>query len=303
MSPRRLFGAGLIACALFTAAVPAAAERSKPAASAPFAFRSDRIGVQVVGQGPDVVLIPGLATSPAVWSRQVERLSMTHRLHLVWISGFAGRPAEVKDGPVFAPVVAEIARYIRDAGLRRPAVIGHSLGGEAALKLAEDAPELVGRVMVIDAVPFLGGMGDPNATPESAAPLAERMAAGVLGMSDDAFAKGQAASAPFFSKTPARQAEIVRESVASDRGTMARAMRDLVVTDLRPGLKALRVPVTVLYAWDEAMRAPPSAIDAVYQRLYADLPGVKLVRIDGAFHFLMDDRPERFDAELDAFLS
>jgi hypothetical protein len=43
------------------AATAAAAQPRSPA------FTSDRISVEVHGQGPDVVLIPGLNSSPRVW--------------------------------------------------------------------------------------------------------------------------------------------------------------------------------------------------------------------------------------------
>src|SRR3712207_139114 len=94
----------------------------------PSAFTSDRIAVAVRGQGPDVVLIPGLSSSPEVWESTIAAVP-GYRYHVVHVSGFAGRPAGANaNGPVVAPVAEEIARYIREAGLGRPAIGGHSLG-------------------------------------------------------------------------------------------------------------------------------------------------------------------------------
>ncbi|HWU81302.1 MAG TPA: alpha/beta hydrolase, partial [Caulobacter sp.] len=42
------------------------------------AHAADRISVTVTGKGPDVVLIPGLASSGAVWDATVKQLSATH---------------------------------------------------------------------------------------------------------------------------------------------------------------------------------------------------------------------------------
>ena len=51
--------------AVSTAQEPAAAASSGSFASArPAAFQSDRIEVSVTGKGPDVILIPGLSSSP-----------------------------------------------------------------------------------------------------------------------------------------------------------------------------------------------------------------------------------------------
>jgi hypothetical protein len=49
---------------------------------------SDRITVTVRGQGRDVVLIPGLASSSAVWNATVGRLEVHYRLHIVQVDTF-----------------------------------------------------------------------------------------------------------------------------------------------------------------------------------------------------------------------
>ncbi|MDP3379399.1 MAG: alpha/beta hydrolase, partial [Brevundimonas sp.] len=54
------------------------------------AFTSDRLSVEVLGAGPDVILIPGYASSREVWRAEAERLSATHRVHMVQLAGFAG---------------------------------------------------------------------------------------------------------------------------------------------------------------------------------------------------------------------
>src|SRR6516165_10547886 len=54
---------------------------------------ADRITVTVRGRGPDVMLIPGLACSNAVWDATAKHLESRYRLHLVQVAGFAGSPA------------------------------------------------------------------------------------------------------------------------------------------------------------------------------------------------------------------
>ncbi len=53
----------------------------------------ERISVQVEGAGPDVILIPGLASSREVWAGLATTLRQQYRLHLVQVAGFAGSPA------------------------------------------------------------------------------------------------------------------------------------------------------------------------------------------------------------------
>lgn len=265
------------------------------------AFHSDRISIEVVGSGPDVVLIPGLASSREVWRPLADGLSASHRLHLVQIGGFAGEPGPA-DGDVWGPAVEEIARYIRHEGLERPAVIGHSLGGASGLRLAQDHPGLVGRVMVVDALPFFSAMYEPSTTAQSAAPFAERAYAQITGMDAAAFEAMQAETARMMSKTPTTQAQVLDWSLTSERHAIGQAMAELMTTDLRPGLARITVPVTVLYAWDAGMGLPVERADALYAGEYAGLSGVELIRVDGAFHFIMADQPELFEAEVARFL-
>ncbi len=64
---------------------------SSPVEAAPPAPRS--FTVEVVGSGPPIVLIPGLACSGEVWAGTVARLRATHALHVVTLAGFGGGPA------------------------------------------------------------------------------------------------------------------------------------------------------------------------------------------------------------------
>ena len=57
------------------------------------AFASDRISVSVKGSGPDVILVPGLTSSPAAW-KHVAADVPGYRYHYVRVKGFAGTAAE-----------------------------------------------------------------------------------------------------------------------------------------------------------------------------------------------------------------
>jgi pimeloyl-ACP methyl ester carboxylesterase len=256
----------------------------------------DRISVEVVGSGPDVILIPGLASSRATYRRTAKRLRGKYRLHLVQVAGFAGEPARANaTGPVIAPTVSDIDGYIAAAGLKSPAVVGHSIGGLMALMLAADHPDRVGRVMVVDALAFYSELfAGPQATAEGAKPYADAMGAKMLAASDADFAKSAAQTGEFMATAPEDQALIAQWSIKSDRAVMVRAMQEDLVTDLRPRMASISAPVTVLY------EAP---LDALIKADYAPLKNKTLVMAPaGAKHFIMFDDPKGFDAALDAFL-
>ena len=275
-----------------------------PGAAKRQGFQSDRISVTTIGSGPDVVLIPGLGSTREVWRELVTALP-GHRYHLVQLNGFAGHAARgnAGSGPVAAPVAGEIARYIKEAGLKKPAVIGHSMGGTMGMMLAARHPDAVGRLMVVDMVPFVGAMlGGPSATADSVRPAAEAIRARMAAARGDELRKMVEGTIATMVRTEARRAEAVEASLASDPAITSRAYAELVTTDLRPELARIEVPMTVLY-----VRAPNAPItdeqmDGFYKAAYANVPQAKLKRVPGAWHFVMWDAPAAFHNEVRTFL-
>lgn len=296
---RALFLASLIGLIAGGAVLIATQAQAQPA----LAFSSDRLSVEVIGSGPDVILIPGYASSREVWRAEATRLSATHRVHMVQLAGFAGERWTRGDGPFLQPALDELARYIREGELEQPAVIGHSMGGLSALMLAQQNPDLIGRVMSVDSLPFFSALYGPTAMPETARPFADQAANMMLSADPESFRAGQAAGAPGLSRDPATQAAMVEWAMASDRQALATAIREVMTTDARPGLAAMTTPVWAVYAADADGGAPPAMADAMWAREWAGLPGVTLRRVDGSRHFIMSDQPEAFAALVDAFLA
>lgn len=308
-----------VIAALMLGAAPAAV-LAQDAAAAPghrhADFASDRIHVRVDGDmdGRDIILIPGLSSSPEIWQETVDHLTAQDgvgwRVHRIHVQGFAGAPAEgnaqTGDAPglVAAPVAEEIARYIRETHLSRPAVVGHSMGGTIGLMLAARHPDLVGRLMVVDMIPFMGAMfGPPGTTAEGVAPVADRIWAAQANSPREAYVAQATAAITGMINTESRREEALEDMRTSDQKVSAAAYRELVTTDLRPELSNITAPTEVLYVKFNDPRMTPQITDAIYQASYADLPGATLKRIDDSAHFIMFDQPRAFQDELDAFLS
>ena len=279
-------------------------------------FASDRIHVRVDGDmdGRDIILIPGLSSSPEIWQETVDHLTAQDgagwRVHRIHVQGFAGAPAQgnaqTGDAPglVAAPVAEEIARYIRENDLPRPAVVGHSMGGTIGLMLAARHPDLVGRLMVVDMIPFMGAMfGAPGATAESVTPVADQIWAAQANTPREAYVAQATTAITGMINTEGRREEALEDMRESDQKVSAAAYRELVVTDLRPELSKITAPTEVLYVKFNDPRMTPELTDAIYRMSYANLPGATLKRIDDSAHFIMFDQPQAFHAELDAFLS
>jgi pimeloyl-ACP methyl ester carboxylesterase len=269
--------------------------------AAPFA--SDRITVRTEGSGPDVVLIPGLNSSPRAWASTVAAVP-GYRYHLVHISGFAGQPAGGnKEGLVAAPVADEIVRYIKESNLKRPAVIGHSMGGTIGMMLAIRHPDTLSRLMVVDMFPFLGAFfAAPGATPAQVEAVADGVAAGMRKATLDERSKRARDTIVGMVNTEAMRPGAIEDSMSSDPDVGIRAFRELIVTNLIPELQKISVPVTVLYVQPKSVPLPAEQFDAHYKGGYSPVMNLTLKRIPDSAHFIMWDQPQRFQAEVKAFL-
>ena len=271
------------------------------------AFASDRLHVRVDGPegAPDLILIPGLSSSPEIWQGVVDHLAGRYRVHRIHVQGFAGAPAEGNaTGPVAAPVAEEIARYIREQGLNKPAVVGHSMGGTMGMMLAARHPDLVGKLMVVDMIPFMGAMfGPPGTTAESVVPVADQVFAAQSASPRDQYLTQAKAAVTGMIRTEAARTGPLSDVETSDQQVSASAFRELIVTDLRPELGKITAPTEVLYVKFNDPRMTDAITDAIYQMSFSSLPRVKLKRIDDSAHFIMLDQPQAFYGDLDAFLS
>lgn len=265
-------------------------------------FESAYFSVSTVGTGPDVILVPGLASSASVWDGTVAALKGQYRFHTVQVAGFAGAPARGNQGNdnVLDDLAADLAMFSEQFDAP-PSLVGHSLGGLVALKASLEPTAKFDRLVIVDVLPFFSVLMDPEATAESIAPVSAMMKAAMLAQNDDVFSLRQAEALRGLTKDEADVARALKWSVESDRSVMAQAMSEVLVTDLRASIRAISVPTTVIYAKDEEI-PNMTGVEAFYQDLYSILPGAKLTPVEDAFHFIMWDQPDAFVSAMAAGL-
>ena len=240
----------------------------------------------ISGEGRPVIFIPGLGCPGEVWDDTVAHFDDKIEAHVLTLAGFAGKKP-VKP-PLAATVRKELVRYIRSHRLEKPIVIGHSMGGFIAYWLAETAPDLIGGVIVVDAGPALAA---DAADPETAHLLRNAWA-----QAGDDVLPDQVRAAYTSMVTDPKKIEPFLAAIAkSDRQTMGDAIFELVTTDLRDHLDAIRAPLLLVLA------------DGGYQQLYRAMvkpvPHHEVVVVPKTRHFVMIDAPTAFDAQLDQFLA
>ena len=268
-------------------------------AAAPTAFTAE-----VTGQGRPLILIPGLASSGEVWQGTVARLcgpQATRQCHVLTLAGFAGVPAIA--GDLLAQAEQQLADYIVAKKLGQPAIIGHSLGGFLALKMAIDHPQQTGKLLIVDSLPALGATQLPSSTPEQLQAMATQMQAAMRAQDAAGASASQRRTVSGMASAPADVERIIGWGQRSDRETVINAMGILIASDLRQDVAKIKSPTLVLGTWIAYKDyAPRAAIEATFQQQYAQLPGVRIALADTARHFIMYDQPDWMVARIEQFL-
>ncbi len=268
--------------------------------AAPVEFRDLR--VEVVGQGRPVLMIPGLNSAASTWTETCAALQPAVQCHIVQLPGFAGAPAVATDN-FMAGMRDRLLAYLDDRRLDKPVVMGHSLGGALALQMAAAKPGRVDRLVIVDSLPFIGGLR--GMTPEAARGMAAGMRQQMMSATPAQWEAGAKQGAMGMSRTPANGERVLAWSLASDRATSAQALSELWGDDLRPLLPQITAPTLVLGAWAayEPMGSTLESTKKIFEAQYAGLKGAQVVMSQRGYHFLMWDDPAWLVAEVQAFLA
>ena len=102
-----------------------------------------------LGEGDPILLIHGLGASAETWQDTLPVLARTHHVYAVDLVGFG-----YSDKPAAKYSVDYLVDFIRGfvdvSGLEQVALVGHSLGGALALRLAILYPDRVTRLVLVD---------------------------------------------------------------------------------------------------------------------------------------------------------
>lgn len=104
-----------------------------------------------LGQGPPVVMLHGLFGTAANFGVVQRRLAPECRVLAFDLRNHGSSPHD--PAMTYPLMAADVAETMAAAGLKRAAVIGHSMGGKVAMTLALTRPDLVSRLMVADIAP------------------------------------------------------------------------------------------------------------------------------------------------------
>jgi pimeloyl-ACP methyl ester carboxylesterase len=244
-----------------------------------------RIHYFVAGGGAPLVLVHGLASSGADWGPLIPDLAKARRVYAIDLLGY-GKSDKPPGGDYSIAAQAEVVRGLLDAlPVARADVIGVSMGGWIAMRLAATHPERVARLVLIDSAGFKfeTPLAETTFTPSTVEQLQYVL---------DLQTKRAQHLPRFIARDFLRE---VREDAPVIRASM-RAM--LSGRDLMDGrVSAIRMPT--LLVWGTADRITPLAVGLRMQR---ELPNAQLVLAPGCGHLAVLECRDAYMPRLHAFL-
>src|SRR5262245_30905024 len=117
------------------------------------------------GHGTPVILLHGSGGEGARWMPTIKGLASEFRViapdQIGW--GNSDKPMTIYHSGVFAEF---LARFMKEIGVPKAALVGQSMGAGVALQMAVNYPQLVDRMVLVNG----GGFRSPNDPPRTGAP-------------------------------------------------------------------------------------------------------------------------------------
>ena len=169
------------------------------------------------------------------------------------------------------------------------------MGGALALAIASDYPELIEKIVVVDALPCLPAMMNPAFKPEEK-PDCSAMVNQLTSATDEQFHQMQKMSINRLVADTSKQELVISWSLKSDRKTFAEMYCDFSNTDLREKIKAIKCPALIL------LEAYFKNIKPAIEEQYKNLKTASLEYSNKGLHFIMYDDKEWYFSELNKFI-
>jgi len=243
-----------------------------------------------LGQGPTVVLVPGLGGARMQWLPTARKLMGGHRVVMVDLPGHGDSP--MPDPFSLENAAAALDRVLERQKAESTIVVGHGLGGILAVLAARKAPERVRGVAVIDA-----GLK----TPFSNIPDQQRKYfldyINASQQNYDAFLKQMFSS---LGRDSAQGVEIHSRAVLVPATSIRAYFRELLYMDYSEAAKQLKVPL--LYVGSSRAWADTASWATVARERGLDgAPHVTAKRVPNSGYLIMSDQPDSLAAAIADF--
>ncbi|MCD8178850.1 MAG: alpha/beta hydrolase [Tannerellaceae bacterium] len=167
------------------------------------------------------------------------------------------------------------------------------MGGGLALAIAADFPDLVKKIIVVDALPCLMVITNPHFISSG---NCSGMINQIVSMNEDQFAHMLKMNAAGLTINPSKFEEIIKWGMDSDRETYAKIVCDFSNTDLREQIRNITVPSLII------LEPHFRNIESPIKEQYKNLSTAQIIYANKGLHFVMFDDKEWFINEVREFI-
>jgi pimeloyl-ACP methyl ester carboxylesterase len=255
----------------------------------PYATRDGvRLYYEQAGYGdPPIVFVHGWCCDRTFFQPQYDYFQAVHSVATLDLRG-CGKSDRPEDGYDIPSLADDVACVCRDAGIERPVIVGHSLGGLIAIEVAARYPSLPAAVVAVDPGPI-------SITPESRSTF-EAFVAQMEGPDGEAVRRAWVDSKGMYLETDDsdRRRGIVEAMCAVPMGVAIQSFRGANAWNGVGALLHCGAPLLVILAATGGSNDPA--------RLLAIRPDVQIGVTVGAGHFNQLEVPEQVNAMIERFL-
>jgi 3-oxoadipate enol-lactonase len=240
-----------------------------------------------------VVFLHGIGGGARSFAPQIASFAQAgyHPVALDLMGYGAREPVEAMS---FEALAEDVEFAIGEAGLDRPVIVGHSMGGMIVQTMLRRRPDDYRAAVLSCTSP---AFGNPAGDFQKQF-VAERLAPLDAGKRMADMAPGAAGQIMGPNADPAGKALFIEEYAKVPEATYRAAVRCLVTFDERANLAAIKVPVLCLAA--EYDRQAPAAM---MEKTASKIPGARYVCLKGYGHMPNLEAPAAFDAAIFNFLN
>lgn len=247
------------------------------------------------GEALSVLLAHGFSDDGPCWTPIAETLASDYDLIMVDARGHGRSESPRQPFSTWGEMAADLAAVARALGLRRPAVVGHSMGAVATLALAAAYPELPGAILLEDPPPWWAETSAAS-TGTSWHEQAQRRLEGLKTHSREQLVAMQREAAPRWS-----EAELLPWAEAKLRFSLdLRLLQSGHPPDWPAALKRVACPVLLITADPAQGALVHSAHTAA---LAALVPHFQVAHIADAGHNIRREQPARYISVVRSFLA
>lgn len=103
------------------------------------------------GKGPVIIIIHGLYGSSDNWVSMGRRLAVNHTVYLIDQRNHGKSP--FSESHQYNDLKSDLAAFVENHKIEKATILGHSMGGKAAMWYAADYPEKVEKLIIADIAP------------------------------------------------------------------------------------------------------------------------------------------------------